>query len=74
MVPLSVAPKRGKAIWWADTMEAQPFVSDPRTHHAAEAVVGAAGSSEKFAANFWLHQYDYEQAHLKGCTDHTMWK
>ena len=35
---------------------------------------GAAGSSEKFAANFWLHQYDYEQAHLKGCTDHTMWK
>ena len=35
-----------------------------RTHHEALPVL----KGTKYAANFWLHQYDYISAHNSGCT------
>ena len=60
----TVHPKAGRAVWWPATLEAQPFVSDDRTHHEALPVTKGV----KYAANFWLHQYDYVTPHKTGCT------
>jgi hypothetical protein len=60
----TVQPKKGKAVWWPATLEAEPFKSDGRTHHEALPVTRGV----KYAANFWLHQYDYVSAHEAGCT------
>jgi hypothetical protein len=35
-----------------------------RTHHEAVPVLRGT----EFAANFWIHQYDYVTAHHRGCT------
>jgi len=60
----TVQPKSGKALFWPATLNSDPFVSDDRTHH--EALPPTRGV--KYAANFWLHQYDYVSAHHAGCT------
>lgn len=60
----TVHPKAGKALWWPATLPQDPFVSDDRTHHEALPVTRGT----KYAANFWLHQYDYVSAHHSGCT------
>ena len=60
----TVQPKAGRALFWPATLPDQPFVSDDRTHHEALPVF----KGTKFAANFWIHQYDYISAHESGCT------
>jgi len=60
----TVQPKKGKAVWWPAVYEDRPFVSDPRTHHEALPVLKGV----KYAANFWLHQFDYWGPHFSGCT------
>ena len=60
----TVQPKAGKALLWPATKAAEPFVSDPRTHHEALPVLRGT----KYAANFWLHQFDYVGPHKRGCT------
>ena len=60
----TVYPAKGKALWWPATKEAEPFVSDDRTHHEALPVTKGV----KYSANFWLHQYDYVGPHNSGCT------
>jgi len=60
----TVQPKAGKAVLWPAVLEDQPFLSDSRTHHEALPVTKGV----KYAANFWLHQYDYYAAHHMGCT------
>ena len=57
-------PKAGKAVFWPATLDAEPFTSDDRTHHEALPVTKGV----KYAANFWIHQYDYISAHKSGCT------
>ena len=57
-------PKAGKAVLWPATLPDQPMVSDDRTHHEALPVTKGV----KYAANFWLHQYDYWGPHYAGCT------
>ena len=40
------------------------LTQDQRTHHEALPVT----KGTKYAANFWIHQYDYVAAHHMGCT------
>ena len=60
----TVQPKAGRALFWPATLNHDPFTSDDRTHHEALPVTRGI----KYAANFWLHQYDYVSAHKAGCT------
>ena len=54
----------GRAVLWPATLEDDPFKSDSRTHHEALPVLKGV----KYAANFWLHQFDYITPHRNGCT------
>jgi len=60
----TVQPKKGRAVLWPATFNERPFEKDARTHHEALPVLKGI----KYAANFWLHQYDYVDAHHRGCT------
>lgn len=60
----TVAPKAGRAVLWPSTHNLRPFEQDDRTHHEALPVL----SGVKYAANFWIHQFDYITPHTEGCT------
>lgn len=64
--PITIQPRRGKAILWPSVLLHSPHEKDDRTHH--EALPVTAG--EKFGANFWIHQYDFKGPHARGCTGH----
>lgn len=61
---LRIRPKRGSALWWPSVLSNNPTQQDSRTTHAALPVVKGI----KFAANAWLHLYDYSTPNLWGCT------
>tara|TARA_Y100000746_G_scaffold231473_1_gene245380 strand:- start:1708 stop:2598 length:891 start_codon:yes stop_codon:yes gene_type:complete len=61
---ISVQPKKGRAVLWPSVLNEFPHRQDSRTHHEAKPVL----KGEKYAANFWVHQYDFKNAHLRGCT------
>lgn len=61
---LSVEPKKGRAVLWPSVLEDKPHSQDPRTMHEALPVL----EGEKYAVNFWIHQYDFKDAHRKSCT------
>ena len=61
---ISVTPKKGRAILWPNVLSTNPDDIDETTHHEAKPVL----IGEKFAANFWVHQYDFREAHIQGCT------
>ena len=60
---ISIKPKRGRALLWPSVLNEDPNERDFRTEH--EAVVVRKG--QKFAANYWLHMYDFQDATDKGC-------
>lgn len=62
--PLSVKPKKGKALLWPSTLDADPDKQDASTMHEAMPVIRGT----KYAANSWLHLYNYEVPNLWGCT------
>ena len=51
---LAVAPKRGRALIWANVFDSDPSKVDERVAH--EAMQTTDGT--KVAANIWLHQFD----------------
>jgi prolyl 4-hydroxylase len=59
---LTIAPKRGRAVLWSNVLDANPLIQDHRTVHQALPVTGT-----KFAANAWIHTYDYVTAQRAGC-------
>lgn len=59
-----VKPKKGMALLWPSTLNEQPELVDQRTKHEARAVVKGV----KFAANSWIHLYDFMTPNLWGCT------
>ncbi len=61
---IKVKPKRGRALIWPSVMDSEPETQDPRTHHAAAAVI----KGKKYAANAWIHLYDFAKSNLWGCT------
>ena len=60
---LTVAPKAGRALLWANTLDATPLLKDNRTRHAALPVRAGV----KYAANLWYYQRDLFEARRLGC-------
>jgi len=61
--PLTIMPKRGRALLWPSVRNDDPMSIDSRTRHEALPVE----KGTKFAANAWIHQYDYVTAQRNGC-------
>jgi hypothetical protein len=61
---IAVKPKKGRALIWPSVLNDDPDSSDPRTYHEARAVV----KGTKYAANHWIHQYDFRNANIWGCS------
>jgi len=61
---IEVKPKKGRALIWPSVLNDDPDSSDPRTYHEARAVI----KGTKWAANHWIHQYDYRSANIWGCS------
>jgi prolyl 4-hydroxylase len=61
---LTVAPKKGRALLWPSILNSNPLAKDGRTSHQALEVVAGL----KFAANGWIHMYDYVTPQKAGCT------
>eukprot|EP00040_Diaphanoeca_grandis_P001416 m.18466 g.18466 ORF g.18466 m.18466 type:complete len:409 (-) comp12039_c1_seq1:32-1258(-) len=60
-----VSPKVGRMVLWPSMMDEDSNVMDARTHHEAMVV----NSGFKFAANLWIHQYDFKTPYGLGCVD-----
>lgn len=61
---LKVKPKKGRAILWPSVKNMQPTQTDHRTTHGALPVK----KGQKYAANAWIHQYNFQLPNLWGCT------
>jgi prolyl 4-hydroxylase len=61
---ITVMPKLGRALLWPSTLNAEPMKKDGRMMHQALDVI----SGTKFAANGWIHMFDYSTPQKKGCT------
>jgi prolyl 4-hydroxylase len=61
---ITVMPKQGQALLWPSVLNSDPMAKDSRTYHQAMDVEEGL----KFAANGWIHMYDYQTAQKKGCT------
>lgn len=60
---ITVMPKRGRAVLWPSVLNAEPLNIDDRTRHQALDVE----TGTKFAANGWIHQFDYVGPQDRGC-------
>ncbi len=60
---ISVTPRRGRALLWPSVLDDAPLERDDRTDHEALAVT----AGHKYAANYWLHMYDFQGPNAKGC-------
>ena len=60
---ITVRPKRGRALLWPSVRELNLEHPDHRTSHEARPVV----TGLKYAANAWLHLYDFRGPHKVGC-------
>ena len=60
---IAVKPKKGRALIWPSVLNDDPESSDYRTYHEARAVI----KGTKYAANHWIHQYNYRNANVWGC-------
>lgn len=61
---ISISPKRGRAVLWQNTKGDTYQDMDERMYHEASPVLQGV----KYAANIWIHLYDYEKSNLWGCT------
>jgi hypothetical protein len=61
---ISIVPRRGKAVLWQNTRGVGYQEMDERTLHEALPV----SRGVKYAANVWIHLYDYEKSNLWACT------
>uniref|UniRef100_A0A7S2R288 Fe2OG dioxygenase domain-containing protein n=1 Tax=Eucampia antarctica TaxID=49252 RepID=A0A7S2R288_9STRA len=61
---ISVKPKKGRALIWPSVTDDDPGYWDDRTYHEAKAVI----KGKKYAANHWIHLYDFVTPNEWGCT------
>lgn len=61
--PLTIFPKKGRALIWSHVRSDNPNRKDGRTDHGALPVEAGV----KFAANAWIHSKDFKAPNLKGC-------
>lgn len=64
LLNIAVTPKKGRALLWPSVLDSDPEQQDSRTMHEAKPVI----RGRKFAANSWIHLYDYVRPNLWGCT------
>lgn len=62
--PITIYPKKGRALLWPSVIDSDPLEKDGRTRHQALPVE----KGTKFAANAWIHQFDYLTPQKLGCT------
>jgi len=60
---ITVTPKKGRALLWPSVTDGALTTPDMRTMHEAKPVL----QGEKYAANAWLHLYDFRTPHSHGC-------
>ena len=60
---ITIPPKKGSALVWPSILDSDPYERDDRTDH--EALPVASGT--KYAANYWLHMWDFQLANDRGC-------
>lgn len=60
---ISVKPKKKRALIWPSVMNEDPDQSDNRMYHEAMTVI----KGTKYAANHWIHMYDFRNANKWGC-------
>lgn len=60
---ITVEPKKGRALLWPSVHDSDPLKDDPRMRHQALPVKEGL----KFAANGWIHLFNYVDAQKKGC-------
>jgi prolyl 4-hydroxylase len=63
VLELTVSPRAGRLLLWADVLDDQPMVKDVRTRHAALPVT----RGQKFAANLWYYHRSVSRARRLGC-------
>mmetsp|Transcript_6636 Transcript_6636/g.13171 ORF Transcript_6636/g.13171 Transcript_6636/m.13171 type:complete len:471 (+) Transcript_6636:64-1476(+) len=61
---ISVKPKKGRALIWPSVLNDDPSMFDSRMYHEAKPVVKGV----KHAANHWIHQYNFVNANVWGCS------
>ena len=61
---VKIEPKRGRAVLWANTLDRNLEEIDNRATHEAKPVVHGI----KYAANTWIHLYEYTKPFIWGCT------
>jgi prolyl 4-hydroxylase len=61
---LAVKPKKGRALVWPSVTDEDSESWDKRMYHEAKGVI----KGKKYAANHWIHLYDYKGPSLWGCT------
>jgi len=61
---IAVRPKRGMALMWPSTLNENPLIQDSRMAHEARPVI----RGRKYAANAWIHLYDFKIPNLWACT------
>lgn len=60
---ITVMPKRGRALLWPSVLNSNPMKKDGRFMHQALDVEAGV----KYAANAWIHQFDYVTPQKTGC-------
>ena len=60
---ISVTPKKGSAILWPSVHSDDPYRTEDLTYHEAVTV----GKGEKYAANFWIHMFEFQKMLQNGC-------
>eukprot|EP01038_Epipyxis_sp_PR26KG_P005122 gene5122-7135_t len=61
---IAVKPKKNRALLWPSVLNENLQEQDIRTTHEARAVI----KGRKYAANAWIHLYDFQIPNLWGCT------
>eukprot|EP00596_Hydrurales_sp_CCMP1899_P005889 CAMPEP_0119049508 /NCGR_PEP_ID=MMETSP1177-20130426/65056_1 /TAXON_ID=2985 /ORGANISM="Ochromonas sp, Strain CCMP1899" /LENGTH=228 /DNA_ID=CAMNT_0007026839 /DNA_START=506 /DNA_END=1192 /DNA_ORIENTATION=+ len=64
LLDIKVKPKKGQALLWPSVIDSDSLQYEPRTLHEAKPVI----KGTKYAANSWIHLYEYEKPNLWGCT------
>jgi hypothetical protein len=61
---ISITPKKGRGVVWANTLSRDPSMKDSRMTHEAKTVTRGV----KYAANVWVHLLEWERPSLWACT------
>ena len=62
---LFVRPRRGRAVLWPNARMDDLAQQHPETEHMALPIHGCK-ECVKWAANVWIHLYDFKSAHVRG--------